>query len=192
MAADTGFFSVFAWSLRSTEGRSVDTFRQIDLNDRARLEHHGFARTALNSDAFRNQLKNHALWMLGEVEAKAKFHSQHGQAKFSENGMLSHESNVIRSVAKSRSAGSMDCAEMRKVFTEKRHADGWLTEDVARTWQRVGLSEKSPVMPLQTQVTTKGFLLIDLQAQVSRLYVYQEVDQHPMSELVEITVSCRF
>ncbi|MGB0648212.1 MAG: hypothetical protein ACPGQS_13595 [Bradymonadia bacterium] len=192
IAGDSGFFTVFAWSLRSTDGRSVDNFRQIDPSDRTRLEDHGFAQPQMDSDTFRRQLKTHALWMLREGSTTRQAHSQHGQAKLRDGRYLSRESNVIRSVTMKRSSRLTQCAEMRKVFSEKRITDGWMSEDVAQSWQRIGLSEEAPVMSFDYQVATKGFLLIDLEAQLSRLYVYQELDGHPASELVEIIVSCGF
>ena len=157
MIGDAGFFTVFAWSLHSSDGRSVESFRQIDHKDRILLNHHGFFEPLMNSDTFRSQLKAHALWMLREGSTMEQFHSQHGQSKLRDGRYLSRESNVIRSVTTRRSTQSNQCVEMRKVFSEKRFPDGWMNEEVAQSWQRIGLSEEAPVMSFDYKVPTKGF-----------------------------------
>lgn len=180
----------FAWSLRSASAETFDHFEQMDAPSQEVLLSLLNLRTDASEAEISTALKDYSSHMMSAATARSNVLVQQGQLKHHDIDTLAGESQVIRSISRSKDLKMESCYEMRKVFTESKPSADWLTPEAAASWRRVGLTQTAPSVSPSLDASTKAFLLLDLVQRVSRLYVYEESNGGEESELTELVVSC--
>jgi hypothetical protein len=181
---------VFAWSLRSASSETFDNYEQMDTQSQRTLLTLLNLRADASNTEVSTALKGYSSTMMSAATARPNILVQQGQLKHHDIDTLAGESQVIRSISKSKDMNLAGCYEMRKVFTESKPSADWLTPEAAASWRRVGLTQTAPSVSPSLHASTKAFLLLDLVQRVSRLYVYEESNGGQDSELTEVVVSC--
>jgi hypothetical protein len=188
-SADQPTIHLFGWGVRGEDGRQYDSIESLDHSMRAQLE--PFLPTHI-SDAVeaRRKLRAFSVQLLTMKPLSDHVLSQQGQFKHHQDSTELGSRQVIRSITRSPLAKRAHCYEMRKVYTEARQADMPGDAVVLESWKKWGITPKPGAMPNSIVVNTKAFLLLDLAAQLTRLYVYEESDGVRGGELTEVVIQC--
>lgn len=180
----------FAWSLRSASAQTFDHYEQMDTQSQSTLLSLLNLRADATDTDVSKALKGYSSNMMSAATARSNILVHQGQLKHHDIDTFAGESQVIRSISKSKDLNLEGCYEMRKVFTESKPSANWLTPEAAASWRRVGLTQTAPSISPSVKASTKAFLFLDLAERISRLYVYEESNGGQDSELTEVVVSC--
>ena len=188
-SVDQPSIHLFGWGVRGEDGRHYDSIASLDHSMRARLEPF-LPITIHDASEARRTLRAFAVQLLTMQPLSDHVVAQQGQFKHHQDSTEIGSRQVIRSITRSPLAKRAHCYEMRKVYTEARQADLPGDAVVLESWKKWGIAPKPGAMPNSRFANTKAFLLLDLAAQLTRLYVYEESNGALGGELTEVVIQC--
>ena len=180
---------LFGWGVRGEDGRQYDSIESFDHAMRMQLEPFLPLKISDTADAQR-RLRAFSARLLAMKPVSDHVVAHQGQFKHHQDSAELGSRQVIRSITRSPLAKRAHCYEMRKVYTESRQSIQPGDAEVLESWKRWGIAPVSKATMNASVVNTKAFLLLDLSAQLTRLYVYTESDGIGGGDLTEVVIQC--